>query len=245
MASWFQVSGGTSQHTTSLLLLLIAWLLYLLSFCHSITLATKMGYSRLLVKKVIGKGAYRCFHGTAVVAGKKSVSSKDNRIAGRLRFYNEVGVVEVSPPWEQQSDASEVESPISAGVDGSDSASGVGHLSSSRNELEWMLTPRLPGSSSKDSSSTDNVKWFGVTLDGRTMQTPMGQKLAIPSERLAYAIASEWDAQVKYLKPTNMPLMTLACTTLDQAAHHPHVYQAESLRFLPTDTVSSVVSFLV
>lgn len=82
------------------------------------------------------------------------------------------------------------------------------------------------------------VDWFGVTLDGRTLKTPMGQTLALPSQHLAYAIAAEWDAQEKILKPSQMPLMTLACTTLDQAAAHPDVYRKEALRYLPNDTVS-------
>ena len=65
----------------------------------------------------------------------------------------------------------------------------------------------------------------------------MGQKLAVPSERLAYAIAAEWDAQTKQLQPANMPFMTLACTALDQVAHYPDVYREQALNFLPTDTV--------
>ena len=67
----------------------------------------------------------------------------------------------------------------------------------------------------------------------------MGNKLAVPSEKLAHMIAAEWDAQDKHLRPVNMPLMTLACTALDQVAHHPNVYREQSLRFLPTDTVSA------
>lgn len=213
--------------------------------------------SRVCVGTKNGVNLRRCrgFHWTPNLSNstRKSVTSKDTRLAGRLRFYKEVGVVEVSPPWEQeenrqQSPGEEISSPISAGVDGTASASGVGHLSdSNEDQLEWMLTPRLPGTSSSiedfttrgENDNNTSLKWFGITLDGRTMKTPLGQKLAVPSESLAYAIASEWDAQVKYLQPTNMPLMTLACTALDQAAHHPYAYQEQSLRFLPTDTVST------
>lgn len=128
-----------------------------------------------------------------------------------------------------------VASPISAGVDGTDSASGVHHPTThhSDNHLEDILTPRSPGSSHR----SQQPQWFGVTLDGRILKTPMGKTLAVPSETLAHGIAAEWNAQEKHLKPTDMPLMTLACTTLDQAAYHPHVYREQSLRFLPTDTV--------
>lgn len=65
----------------------------------------------------------------------------------------------------------------------------------------------------------------------------MGLPLAVPSKHLAFAIAAEWDAQKKFLQPTQMPLMTLTCTALDQAAMHPNVYREQSLSYLPTDTV--------
>jgi ATP synthase F1 complex assembly factor 2 len=66
----------------------------------------------------------------------------------------------------------------------------------------------------------------------------MGQIMAVPSQSLAYAIAAEWDAQTKYLQPANMPLMTLACTALDQVVHNPQAYRDQSLNYLTTDTVS-------
>lgn len=181
----------------------------------------------------------RLFHGTGFASSdKKSTTSRDTRLAGRLRFYKEVGVQPASAPWEMNTskDTEAVDSPISAGVDGTDSASGVHHPQQdkeSTSTFESMLSPRSPGST----KLAENVKWFGVTLDGRTLKTPMGQPLALPSEKLAYMIAAEWDAQKKYLQPANMPLMTLACTALDQASYQPEFYRQESLRFLPTDTV--------
>lgn len=176
-----------------------------------------------------------CFHNSAIQAEK--TISRDTRLAGRLRFYKQVGVAQVGAPWKKQSENKSVDSPISAGVDGSDSASGVQHVSKDlgASELEYMLSPRRPGSTAAGDGPTD---WYGVTLDGRTMKTPMGQILAVPSESLAYAIAAEWDAQSKYLQPANMPLMTLACTALDQVVHNPQTYRAESLNYLATDTVS-------
>jgi ATP synthase mitochondrial F1 complex assembly factor 2 len=187
----------------------------------------------------------RCFHVSTAVASsssKKSIVSKDTRLAGRSRFYKQVGVTSVAPPWESQDDKNKPdnknlqESPISAGVDGSQSASGVHHLPSADKSsalLKLMLSPRRPGTM----EGPEVGYWFGVTLDGRILKTPMGQTVALPSQHLAYAIAAEWDAQEKFLKPSQMPLMTLACTTLDQAAAHPDAYRKEALRYLPNDTV--------
>ena len=56
-----------------------------------------------------------------------------------------------------------------------------------------------------------------VTLDGRDLRTPAKKLLSLPTEGLAWAIASEWEAQPKQrLMPALMPLMTLATTTIDQ-----------------------------
>lgn len=194
------------------------------------------GFAMITRTRVVPLFTRRCFQTStfSTASTKKSTSSRDTRLAGRLRFYKEVGIAPVEAPWEAAKEQAHViESPISAGVDGTSSASGVTHLISGPEELEYILNPRLPGST--ETTSLAN-KWFGVTLDGRTMKTPLGQTLAVPSETLAYAIAAEWDAQEKYLQPANMPLMTLACTTLDQVAHNPEGYRQQALKYLPTDT---------
>jgi len=142
-----------------------------------------------------------------------------------------------------------VESPISAGVDGTQSASGVtGNLeSTTTSDLDtWqsLLTPRPPGkaasllSNGDDTTTTTTTtpQWYGVTLDGRTIRTPLGQPLAVPSQSLAWAIAAEWDSQTSELKPAQMPLMTLACTTLDQTVTDPDTCKSHILRYLGTDT---------
>jgi ATP synthase F1 complex assembly factor 2 len=191
----------------------------------------------------------RFLHKSSVVtaAPKQKVTSKDTRIAGRLRFYKHVGVMQVSAPWQEQEPQSSpkqevVESPISAGVDGTASASGVSYppkdSADKARQLEYMLSPRKPGSNNNNNSDDKQKEgcWFGVSLDGRTLKSPMGQTLAVPSQKLAYAIAAEWNAQKKHLQPTQMPLMTLACTALDQVSMHPKAYQEQALNYLPTDT---------
>jgi len=179
-----------------------------------------------------------------------SKSVRDSRLAGRRRFYKYVGVQPVGAPWEEglSSDASsdQVNSPISAGVDGTQSASGVkGSLSQvSSDSTRKMILPRKPllnSSVDTDDEAVENiespVRWYGITLDGRTVKTPLGMTLAVPSEMLAWAIAAEWNSQEDYLQPAQMPLMTLACTALDQTASSPGVVQEQALKFLATDTI--------
>lgn len=166
----------------------------------------------------------------------KPSSSRDVRLAGRRRFYKYVGTEPVSPPWETPFDlppqAQTVQSPISAGVDDTQSASGVSVAFPTMQELEEMLNPRNPATG----DLLDCNQWYGVTLDGKSIKTPLGKQLAVPSRVLAWAIAAEWDQQTKTLKPPQMPLMTLACTTIDQVAGNPQFYRDLALKFLPTDT---------
>ena len=56
---------------------------------------------------------------------------------------------------------------------------------------------------------------FAVHLDARPVRTPAKMLLVLPTRALAEAIAAEWQAQEETIRPTTMPLMQLASTTLD------------------------------
>lgn len=47
-----------------------------------------------------------------------------------------------------------------------------------------------------------------IKLDKHTIRTPQDNRMIIPTERLALAIAAEWDAQEKLIKPIEMPLVS-------------------------------------
>jgi ATP synthase F1 complex assembly factor 2 len=170
---------------------------------------------------------------------KNNNAARDQRIAGRRRFYQQVGVAECVAPWisADDDDKETVASPISAGVDGTDSATGVSRkLNKDSEHLFQQLSPRPPGTSAEEAVDTSTT-WWSVTLDGRSIRTPLGQVLAVPSQQLAYAIAAEWDQQATLLKPVQMPLMTLACTALDQTSSRPDAYRQQVLGYVLTDTV--------
>ncbi len=57
---------------------------------------------------------------------------------------------------------------------------------------------------------------YGVALDGRAVRTPAGGALRVSSQRLADAIAAEWEAQEEKINPASMPMMQLACTAIDR-----------------------------
>ena len=163
---------------------------------------------------------------------------RDTRLAGRRRFYKVVGIEPASPPWEIMGkkeeaggDSSAVDSPISAGVDGTQSATGVTTDVASSESLRVLLDPNSSGDN--DGSATE---WFNVTLDKRTLRTPLGHPLTVPSSALAMAIATEWDAQDPTIIPAQMPLTTMVCTAIDQISAHPQIYRDNILRYLKNDT---------
>ena len=61
---------------------------------------------------------------------------------------------------------------------------------------------------------------FVVQLDGRPVKTPARALLAVPTMKLAEAIAEEWRAQGELLDPATMPLTRLAYAAIDTAPHH-------------------------
>ena len=172
-------------------------------------------------------------------------AAADRRLAGRRRFYKHVGIAPASPPGDDGNEtpsagraaASSVDSPISAGVDGTRSATGVTTSISDAARWSSLLNPaRQQQHTSSSSSSPKDKEWHTVTLDGRAMRTPLGLPLSLPSLHLALAVASEWDAQRTYLQPAQMPLMTLCCTAIDQVASDPTAHRTDVMRYLRNDT---------
>jgi chaperone required for assembly of F1-ATPase len=76
---------------------------------------------------------------------------------------------------------------------------------------------------------------FGVLLDGRPVKTPARNTLALPTEKLAAAIAAEWRGQGDEVIATSMPLLRLANSVIDGvAAKHDEVVDAV-MRFAEND----------
>jgi len=146
------------------------------------------------------------FHSKSMICNSAQNVARDTRMAGRQRFYKTVDVKPVSPPWDDlEDDGTTVDNPISAGVDGTDSASNISLDKPSKRAMQTYLMP-----------PSKYTEWYGVTLDGRSIKTPLGRTLSVPSLPLALSIASEWDDQGSSIQPAQMPLMTLTCTTIDQ-----------------------------
>src|SRR5690349_18205787 len=89
----------------------------------------------------------------------------------------------------------------------------------------------------KDVSMAAQDGGFAVLLDGRPVKTPSGNALALPTEKLAAAIAAEWRAQGEEIIPTTMPLLRLANTVIDGVAANRDEVVGAILRFGENDLI--------
>jgi len=78
---------------------------------------------------------------------------------------------------------------------------------------------------------------FGVMLDARPLRTPAKTALAVPTEALARAIAAEWAAQVREVRPETMPMTRMANSAIDRVAPARAEVVAEIARYGGTDLI--------
>lgn len=78
---------------------------------------------------------------------------------------------------------------------------------------------------------------FGVRLDGKPIRAPGGTPVVVPKERLAEAIAGEWQAQPSgaEIKPLQMPLMRLTATGLERVPGQRDKVIADTAKYAGSD----------
>jgi chaperone required for assembly of F1-ATPase len=76
-----------------------------------------------------------------------------------------------------------------------------------------------------------------LALDGKPVRTPARRLLAAPNERVAQALAAEWNAQGEEINPATMPLTRLANAIIDGVADQPDAVQNEIEKYLHSDLV--------
>ncbi|WP_372614942.1 ATP12 family chaperone protein [Aquicoccus sp.] len=65
---------------------------------------------------------------------------------------------------------------------------------------------------------------FGILLDGRPVRSPAKAPLVLPTEKLAQAVAAEWNAQGEVIDPQTMPFTRSANAAIDKVrAQHDEV----------------------
>jgi chaperone required for assembly of F1-ATPase len=76
---------------------------------------------------------------------------------------------------------------------------------------------------------------FVVRLDGKAARTPNRALLTVPDERLAAALAAEWNAQEEVIAPAAMPLTRIVNTAIDGVAANMAAVRAEIVAYAGSD----------
>jgi chaperone required for assembly of F1-ATPase len=74
-----------------------------------------------------------------------------------------------------------------------------------------------------------------ILLDGKPVKTPARAPLAVPGERLAEAIAAEWQGQGEAVDPRSMPLTGLANAAIDRVAPDRDAFARSLARYAEAD----------
>jgi len=89
----------------------------------------------------------------------------------------------------------------------------------------------------KNVSVASATEGFAVHLDGRTVKTPGGKPVLLPTEAAARLVADEYAAQGERIEPLTMPVMRLVNTAIDGVAADPQAVLEDILRFSSSDMV--------
>jgi chaperone required for assembly of F1-ATPase len=76
---------------------------------------------------------------------------------------------------------------------------------------------------------------YAVFLDDQPVRTPARRPLAVPTSKLARAIAAEWEGQRDVIDPSRMPLTRLANAIIDGVADAPGAVADEIAKYLGSD----------
>jgi len=77
-----------------------------------------------------------------------------------------------------------------------------------------------------------------VRLDQRTLKTPSGKPLRLPTRALAEAVAAEWDAQGEVIAPSAMPLTRFAFAAIDLIPDKRAEISRDLAKYIETDLVA-------
>jgi len=99
------------------------------------------------------------------------------------------------------------------------------------------MKPTLPKRFYKDAGVQERDGKFHLTLDGRTAKTPGKQDLAVPSRRLAEALAAEWQGQGGEIDPSTMPITRIVNSAIDGVAPRQAEVVDDLVRYAGSDLV--------
>jgi chaperone required for assembly of F1-ATPase len=98
-----------------------------------------------------------------------------------------------------------------------------------------LMRPKLPKRFYKSAEAAKRDGGFCILLDGRPVRTPAKNIVTVPGEKLALALAEEWNAQAEVIDPANMPLTRLVNSAIDGVAREEDAVRAEIVKYAASD----------
>jgi chaperone required for assembly of F1-ATPase len=98
-----------------------------------------------------------------------------------------------------------------------------------------LMRPELPKRFYKSAEAAKQEGGFCILLDGRAVRTPAKSIVTVPDEKLALALAEEWNAQTEVIDPANMPLTRLVNSAIDGVSREQEAVRAEIVKYAASD----------
>ena len=76
---------------------------------------------------------------------------------------------------------------------------------------------------------------FTIALDGKPARTPARNAITLPNQALAQALADEWQAQLEFIDPSNMPLTRMVNSAIDGVVREMELVRAEVTKYAGSD----------
>lgn len=99
------------------------------------------------------------------------------------------------------------------------------------------LKKGLPKRFYKEAGVAADADGYALVLDGRPAMTPARNRLAVPSQSLAQAMAAEWGAQGEFIEPSSMPITRIVNSALDGVANQMEPVTAEVAKYAESDLI--------
>jgi chaperone required for assembly of F1-ATPase len=102
---------------------------------------------------------------------------------------------------------------------------------------QQKMRRELPRRFYKQAGYAAEDRGFAIRLDGKAARTPNRAVLTVPDERLAAAMAAEWNAQQDVIAPAVMPLTRIANTAIDGVAANMAAVRADIVAYSGSDLI--------
>jgi chaperone required for assembly of F1-ATPase len=100
---------------------------------------------------------------------------------------------------------------------------------------QQKMRRELPKRFYKEAGYAPGEAGFTVQLDGKAARTPNRAVLTVPGERLAAALAAEWNAPQDVIAPTAMPLTRIVNAAIDGVAANMAAVRADIVAYAGSD----------